>query len=111
VCCGRKEKEDDAAQGTPAHFLYDEEAQGCDTGSWMLQMKWEWYSTGKMIRPGRWMTKHSSPSDRVSPPNRCLTATVLSPSSVSPTSDPLPNSILEKMASGCLSSCPFIYAD
>jgi hypothetical protein len=43
VCCGRKEKEDDAAQGTPAHFLYDEEAQECDTGSWMLQMKWEWY--------------------------------------------------------------------
>ena len=38
MCCGRKEKEDDAAQGTPAHFLYDEEAQGCDTGSWMLQM-------------------------------------------------------------------------
>jgi len=51
VCCGRKEKEDDAAQGTPAHFLYDEEAQGCDTdlhghntntGSWMLQMEWYW---------------------------------------------------------------------
>ena len=47
MCCGRKEKEDDAAQGTPADFLYDEEAQGydaiqiyTDTGSWMLQMWW-----------------------------------------------------------------------